>query len=230
MVIQNKTTSSLSLQQGTKTDQFSSVLPVSTRMAGATSLSPLAQAKVFLMFPSRYSGRAGTDIDIQGSGFTAKNNTVYFGNHEVSGITSWNGASLSVKAPSIPKGIYPLSVKNAQGESNTGAFFVVTDGTTAEPAIESIIPPRALLGSTVVVRGSGFTATGNMVRTGAEVLENIPSLDGTTISFRTGGKAFESLTERERIWAREHGATFPLWVHVVNENGVSKHQVLTLAL
>ncbi len=186
--------------------------------------------KVFVMFPSQYSGKSGTEISISGAGFTPKDNIVSFGAHEITGIPSWNGANLSVKVPEIPKGIYSLLVKNTQGESGKYAFFVVTDGVTPEPKIGGIMPEQALLGSNVVVRGSGFTKTGNMVRTSAEVLENIPSPDGTTLSFRVGGKTFEDMTPEARAMMKKNGKGFPVWVYVVNENGVSKNGMFTLEL
>lgn len=186
--------------------------------------------KVFVMLPSQYSGKPGTEISVSGAGFTSKDNIVRLGTHKIVGVSSWSGASLSFKIPEIPKGIYPLFVQNAQGESDKDAFFVVTDGVTPEPSIERIAPDRALLGSNVVVRGSGFNKTSNMVRTSTEVLTGVPSVDGTTLSFRIGAKIFESMTSEERAITKGNRAGFPIWVYVVNENGVSKPGMFTLGL
>ncbi len=170
------------------------------------------------MFPSQYSGIAGTTITISGAGFTSTNNTIYFGEHyAVEKASSWNGQSITFNIPSIPKGNYSLYVKNARGESNKDSFFVVTDGVTPEPKIESITPTSATRGSTVTLVGSGFTATGNIIRTGAVIVENIPSVNGTALSFVVP----EAMTATSTVPASSKKASLPVWVYVVNENGVS---------
>ena len=175
------------------------------------------QGEVIVMFPSQYSGIAGTTITISGAGFTPTNNTIYFGEHyAVEKASSWNGQSITFNIPSIPKGNYSLYVKNTRGESNKDSFFVVTDGITPEPKIENISPSQVVKGSLVSVTGSGFTTTGNMIRTGIAIVENISS-NGTLLSFVVP----ETTTATSTVPASSKKASFPIWVYVVNENGVS---------
>jgi len=185
------------------------------------------QGEVIVMFPSQYSGIVGTMVTISGAGFTAKDNTIYFGEHyAVEKASSWNGQSLAFNIPSIPKGNYPLYVKNSRGESNKDSFFVVTDGVTPEPKIESISPSQTVRGALMSVTGSGFTTTGNMIRTGVAIVENMPSVNGTALSFVVP----ESMTATSTVPDSSKKASFPIWVYVVNENGVSNGKSFDLGL
>jgi hypothetical protein len=51
------------------------------------------------------------------------------------------------------------------------------------PTIFSTNPNSGLTGSTVTITGSGFSTTGNTVRIGSLVVNNVTSLDGRTVSF-----------------------------------------------
>lgn len=207
-----------------------SPLRTADKVRTATSSEESPKGPVFLMFLSQYSGTPGTTISLQGAGFTRQGNTVSFGTHTVSNVSSPNGSVLTLAVPRISPGIYPLLVENTHGESNKGTFFVVTDGVSREPVIAAITPKRAPLGTTITLRGSGFSTSSNMVRTGVQILEGIPSLDGTTLSFILRAPVFEKATPKEQAWSREHGVTFPLWIRVVNEKGVSNAEILTLEL
>lgn len=182
---------------------------------------------VYVMFPSQYSGKPGTMISISGAGFTLLDNTVYFGqNHAVIKASSWNGQSITFKVPDIPKGLYPLYVKNARGESNKEQWFVVTDGVSPEPKIDKFSSDVVSRGSTVSIVGSGFTAKENTILAGGVGLfKNVPSEDGKTLSFRVPENVFTA-TFSPTVKTPE----FKIWVHVVNENGVSNGGNFTLKL
>lgn len=185
-----------------------------------------SKKEVAVMFPSKYSGKPGTTITLSGSGFTSKDNTIYFGpNYAVEKATSWNGMSITFNIPQIPKGNYHVWVKNTQGESNKDAFFVVTDGVTPEPAIESVSPAQGGRGATITLSGSGFTPVGNTVRAGVVIVENIPSVDGRTISF-----SLPSDTLSATSTSSAKAVSVPIWFFVVNENGVSNGKSFTLSL
>jgi len=187
---------------------------------------PVQKGEVIVMFPSQYSGTAGTMIEIFGAGFTAKDNTIYFGDwYAVGKAVSPDGQSITFKIPAIPKGVYPLFVKNARGDSNKDSFFVVTDGVTPEPKIESISPALATRGVVVTVNGSGFLAKGNTVRTGINIIENVSSADGKLISFNVPSDIFVSTTT-----ASAGKFAITVWVYVVNENGVSNGKSFDLEL
>lgn len=192
----------------------------------ATAHTPVEKGDVFVYFPSQYSGKPGTTVTISGSGFTATENTIYFDSaYTVEKVSSWNGQEITFKIPVIPKGVYHPFVKNARGESNKDAFFVVTDGVMPEPKIESITPESTARGGIITVKGSGFTATGNMARTGVMVFENISSSDGSLISFIVPSDVLtvETSPSAQKI-------SLPVWVYVVNENGVSNGKSFILEL
>lgn len=193
----------------------------------APSSALVSKGDVIVMSPSRYSGKAGTTITISGSGFTSTDNTIYFGEgHAVEKASSWNGQSISFKIPAIPKGNYSLFVKNVRGESNKDAFFVVVDGVTPEPKIESVSPSRANNDETITINGSGFLPNGNMLRTGTGIFENVSSVDGTTLVF----KAQSGFPVSTTTPANSKKISFPVWVHIVNENGVSNGKSFDLEL
>ena len=190
----------------------------------ATSVS---KSGVFVMFPSQYSGKPGTIITISGMGFTSTDNTIYFGdNHAVVQALSRDGQSIPLKIPQIPKGNYHVWVKNASGESNKDSFFVVTDGVTPEPKIESISPLSGGRGTTITITGSGLTAKGNMVRLGTNIFEGVPSLDGRslTVTIPTDTLVASGASPLAKT------VSIPIWIFVVNENGVSNGKDFTLKL
>lgn len=51
------------------------------------------------------------------------------------------------------------------------------------PVITSISPTTGTDGTQITITGSGFASSTNIVSTGYEVLQNIPSVDGKTITF-----------------------------------------------
>ena len=180
---------------------------------------------VIVMFPSQYSGTPGTMITISGAGFT-DDNTVYFGPaYAVVKAVSSNKQTITLKVPSVPKGTYSLYVKNSQGESNKDAFFVVTDGVTPEPKIESIGPSQAARGARVIIKGSGFTLNGNTIRGGTNIFEDISSADGASLSFVVPPSTLTATSSEsgKKVF-------LPLWVYVVNENGVSNGKSFDLEL
>lgn len=177
----------------------------------------IAKGEVILMFPSQYSGRPGTMIALSGAGFTATDNTIYFGNnYTVTKASSWNGQSITFKVPNIPKGIYSLVVKNARGDSNKGTFFIVTDGITPEPQIDSVLPEISTRGGAVVIKGSGFLHNGNIIQYGAGVIKNVSSVDGISLSFSIPQDILNATTT-----AFTKKIHLPIGAVVINENGVS---------
>lgn len=193
----------------------------------STALDASQQTDVVVKFPSQYSGKPGTRITILGWGFTATDNTINFGsNYKIEKATSADGNNISIIVPNIPKGVYLISVKNAHGDSKTSSFFSVIDGVSALPVISSITPDRATRGDTVTIKGSGFAATGNMLRTTLKVFENIPAVDSGTIIFTIPSDTFTTPPAGFAIPMASSTvavatSSLPVWIYVVNENGVS---------
>lgn len=209
---------------------INTVPPVQKDVVSSVSSSEtpsVLKGEVIIAYPSRYSGKPGTSITLSGMGFTSTDNTVYFGdNYTVAKASSWNGQLVSLKVPQIPKGNYYLWVKNARGESNKDTFFVVTDGITSEPKIESLSPTSGRRGTVITLTGSGFTAKGNMVRLGSSVFENVSSPDGSSLSVTLPSDMFS--TEMTSPSAKT--ISIPIWAFIVNENGVSNGKSFTLEL
>lgn len=211
---------------GEKTRARASALRAKVSIANPVPI--VQKGDVYVMFPSQYSGKSGTVITLAGAGFTTTGNTIYFGpDHAVVEASSWNGQSITFKVPTIPKGNYSIWVKNARGESARDAFFVVTDGITPEPTIESISPTHGGRGTTITLAGSGFVAKGNMVRTGINIVENISSFDGRTLSVPL---PLDTLLSGASVPSSAKTTSIPIWVYLVNENGVSNGKSFTLEL
>lgn len=198
-----------------------------TPQATSTALDTSQQTDVVVKFPSLYSGKPGTAITILGWGFTATDNTINFGpNYKIEKATSADGNNIPIIVPNIPKGVYLISVKNARGDSKTSSFFAVTDGASASPTILSITPDHATRGDTITIKGSGFAGTGNMLRTTLKVFENISSLDANTIVFTIPSDTFTAPPTGFAIpmpssTVQIQKTSLPIWIYVVNENGVS---------
>lgn len=78
-----------------------------------------------------------------------------------------------------------FTVSNQAGESNTSTMTVSvgSGGTTSAPAISYILPTSGRIGTQVTVTGSGFSLYGNTVHFGIGGVQNVPSYNGTTLSF-----------------------------------------------
>ncbi|MEK7148482.1 MAG: IPT/TIG domain-containing protein [Patescibacteria group bacterium] len=215
-----------------KVNSLASIAPVpvvtTPKKATTTPALPVEKGKVILMFPSVYSGKPGTIITLSGVGFTATDNTIYFGDtHAVEKAVSWNSRSITFKIPVIPKGNYSISVKNARGESDKKQFFVVTDGVTQEPKIESITPERVMRGGSATIKGTGFLPSGNTIRYGAGIINDVSSVDGTTLSFSVPVNILKASTSS---LARTRKISLPVRAYVINENGVSNAKSYTLEI
>lgn len=200
---------------------------VASKSNTTTIATAVAEGEVIVMFPSQYSGKPGTMITISGAGFT-DDNTIYFGQtHAVIKAVSSYGQSITLRVPAIQKGVYSLFVKNSHGESNKDAFFVVTDGVTPEPKIDNVEPVKVTRGKVITVKGSGFVATGNTVRAGSNIIENTPSADGSSLTFVVPDTIFMATTTPSRSVKK---VLLPIWVFVVNENGVSNGKSFDLEI
>lgn len=208
-------------------ERKNSVITTNVISTEDTTPPQVEKGEVIVMFPSQYEGKPRSRILISGMGFTPKDNTVYFGNeHSVAGLSSWNGQSIVLSVPEIPKGAYSLSVKNARGESKYPSFFIVTDGVTAGPKIESVSPETVSEGDTVIIEGSGFLPSGNTLLVGGVgVFKNIISENRTTISFTVPKNLFNA-TSTPKI--RNFDMT--LFVYIVNDNGVSNVKTFLLKI
>lgn len=137
------------------------------------------------------SGQVGAKVYVNGSNFTATNNTVNFGSGVITGVPAvqWaattdklinpgtvSGWTLSFNVPSFLEpacrttppfcaimsrqttpGDYPVSVTNANGVSNQVTFTVTAASTSTAPVISGIAPQSGPVGTSVTISGSGFS-------------------------------------------------------------------------
>jgi IPT/TIG domain len=100
----------------------------------------------------------------------------------------------------VPPGTYQVSV-GAGGVNGDAVPFTIT-APKPRPVSISLMYPTSFVssGDTITVRGMGFTASGNSVRIGSAVINNISSLDGKTISFRAPVPEGSALIPSLRIY------------------------------
>ena len=121
-----------------------------------------------------------------------------------------DGSSNFCEIP-IPPAVYELSI-NAGGVTAPAIPFTVT-APQQRPVLISLVYPAAFVspGNLVTVRGSGFAGSGNSVRIGDAVVNDIPSADGRTITFRAPEPSGKSLIDGTQVFK----------AFVVNTNGES---------
>ncbi|MBI5645278.1 IPT/TIG domain-containing protein [Candidatus Kaiserbacteria bacterium] len=152
------------------------------------------QGVVTLSSLSANSGPAGASVTIYGTNLDYTNNTVYIGNYPLTGISSYNGTSLSFTVPSYVSGVVMVHVSNTRGNSNSLTFTVTNNSypypypcmygcNTGQISLQSLYPQSGAVGTTVTVYGTGFSTAGNSVRFSNGVIANLNSFDGTSLSF-----------------------------------------------
>lgn len=101
---------------------------------------------------------------LSGSGFggSRDGSTVLFGSAEVGSYSAWSQTSAAVTVPSVPDGVYDVTVNVGGVASNSLQFLVETD-TLAAPSIMSITPDHGGIGQYVTISGTNFgNATGTV--------------------------------------------------------------------
>ena len=100
-------------------------------------------------------GPVGTEVDVQGTGFTGATDVSFGGASDPSFVVD---SDTDITAH-VPGGATSgtISVTTPAGTGTSSTSFTVT--TTAPPAITSVKPTRAKPGATIDIRGSGFAAT-----------------------------------------------------------------------
>lgn len=143
-----------------------------------------AHPKISGIAPDQIS--IGTTVTLSGRGFTLENNSLMVkGRIILKDITSDDGVTLTfVVPPAIPCASdtsCPIKIVNKNGISNAKPFKLVEVFHPEEPPVEEPLPPPppppgpqissispgfGLIGSEVIINGSGFTVTGNAINFG----------------------------------------------------------------
>ncbi len=180
-------------------------------------------SKVQLAFMSANSGGYGSTLSLTGTGFLSTGNSIHFGPHIVSNVSSVNANNIVFTIPqTIPVGIYDIEVSNSKGKSESNSYFVVTANSGFVPKIISISPISASIGSQITILGENFTPTGNSVHTSFGNFSNLSSSDGKTLTFTL--EAPSNLPNLGDIFKDNGGngvSGLKIFIYVVNINGVS---------
>jgi len=94
-----------------------------------------------------------------------------------------------------------------------------------EPVLLSVSPSSGGPDTTVIVRGENFSLSGNTIYTGNQVLRNIASTDGQTLSFVVRNTFNFNFSQPD-----VEPLVIPLWIYVENEGGISNDLQFDLSL
>lgn len=171
-------------------------------------------------FASNYFGKVGSSLTIYGSGFSLNANTIHFGeSHKIENVKADSPIQITITIPpNIPSGKYDIAVSNEKGKSTNNPFFIITNSNSVAPTITSVSPASARFGEVVTVTGTGFTPTGNEIRTNMGIYQNISSENGTTLKFNV---AVPSFMGPEVSSQGPGNLEHQVYLHVINGNGVS---------
>lgn len=102
----------------------------------------------------------------------------------------------------LPPGTYHFVVSwKASGVRSNEFSFTVTPPEPAPVSVSLIYPNRLVSpGDFIVVRGAGFTPSGNTVTISSAVVRDLPSADGKTITFSAPMPAGKSVIPRIRVF------------------------------
>ena len=201
--------------------------------------------ELMLNKPSRYTGQKGEKLSLFGFGFT-DSNTVYFGDSVVlRNVKAKSHDSIVIDVPeSLDLGYHEIQVENEKGRTtDSQVFFVVTDGNSVEPKIESVSPQEVSFGDEITVYGEGFDEEWNMIRASFAIVEGIVSDDGKSLTFKVESFyeeidpnnldfSFETNEETRQMLEGIDLESFEnevtargeeVYFYVVNDGGVSKN-------
>lgn len=105
------------------------------------------------------------------------------GHDETNDCPRRSGGSANFCGVPFPPGTYELRMSGSMVESNRVTLSVLPPKPT--PVSISMLYPNYMLDpdESITVRGKGFMATGNTVKIGDAVVSDVPSPDGTTLTF-----------------------------------------------
>ncbi len=175
----------------------------------------------YLMFPASYAVHQGEKVVLMGGGYTSSGNTVHIGSSLWSNIVPSMNGSLEVLLPSdMTKGKFDVWFENTKGKSNM-SFVVVTDLSAANPTISFVTPTSGFEGATVVLTGTNFSKEWNDIYVGKGFVKGVVSPDGVTLTFPIS-LPIPGLAPGQDVSGVD--SKIPLWIYVVNPNGVTKRE------
>lgn len=166
------------------------------------------------------SVKRGGSLTVFGSGYDALKNTLYVGGKVLENVPSINGSALTFTVPlDLPIDTHYLRVKNAQGKESNSMLFIVTKDDSTPPVIETLTPEEGHYGQKITILGENFSLKGNDILSSYAIIEDIPSPDGTTLTFEI--LPFPAILEANVGADLKKSFELPIYFYVVNENGIS---------
>lgn len=228
------------LAKGAKADGSvgAKMLALLNRIAGPTPkeekpLSPTVKL-------SHMSGGAvnpGSSITIYGEGFTGTTMPVRFGKRFITASVV-NSTTLALTIPGdTSSGVYAFEVIDEDLSSNPLEVRVLgalttegADVSSGELSVKSIYPTEGPLGTTVFVAGDGFSKLAeNTLYVGYDKIDHLISIDGKTLSF-TIPSYLPQFDFTGADFSGIERATLPLFIYVVNNQGMSNAQLFNLII
>jgi hypothetical protein len=179
----------------------------------STGISELSQVSPFEVVP-------GSTTTLTGTNFLAYN-TVFVGGIAVPNVVSEDGTDLLVTIPaSTPAGPTKISVDNSNS-----VYLMVTSSPEPGPIITSVSPNVITsLNQPIIISGSGFTPSSNIIYSPFGTISSVPSAGGTSISFTLSQLPnISELVAVEQEISQQQLQTegVSVVIGVVNENGPS---------
>lgn len=193
------------LQQKLGLEQTGSVGPKTGEKIAELNLamSRKTHPKISAIAPGQIS--IGTTVTLSGQGFALEHNSLMVkGRIILKDMTSDDGATLMFTMPPaipcVPDKSCPIKIVNQNGISNAKPFKLVEAPHPPEeppveetpppppppgPQINSISPGFGLIGSEVIMNGSGFTPTGNSINFGGvkNIISGLSPTGSSTLKF-----------------------------------------------
>lgn len=102
---------------------------------------------------------------------------------QVTAEAASDGRSLRVVVPDLSPGKYALRVERDEETTPTQLVLWIKDDSLQAPAVTRVSPEVGKQGETFTIYGSGFAREHNDIMTTFGIIENVPSKDGTSLSF-----------------------------------------------
>jgi len=106
--------------------------------------------------------------------------------------------------------------------TNIFSFFPPPPKRSITMDIDYINPVSGGYGEIITIKGHGFSKTSNKIHTGYDIIDGVASSDGETLSFIF--KAFQDVVREQKNnpQAFSKGYSWPFWIYVENETGISR--------
>ena len=201
-------------------DRINSAVETTILTRGATPLvlptisaSDYPSVSIKSMSPRAAPARATVSITAAG---LSPDSTIYFGNdYIVRALHRDLLGNTSFTVPAIPPGRYDVAVRSGGAISNT-LSFIISDPKAPAVRLQSVSPATITFGAAVTVTGSGFSPQNNVVMTTYQTIRDLPSKDGTTLSFTIAPDNYKALAKVG------NGSTkIPVTLSVVSDYGFS---------